>query len=82
MGNGIPAVGPGNTWRVTVRRSLTGDFFFLILKKIHFIYLFLAALGLHCCVRGFSSCSNWGLFFVAVCRLLFAVASLVAEHGL
>ena len=47
-----------------------------------FIYLFMAALGLHCCAWAFSSCGEWGLFFVAVCRLLIVVASLVAEHGL
>ena len=50
-------------------------------KKNLFI-LFLAVLGLHCCARAFSSCSEWGLLFVAVRRLLIAVASLVAEHGL
>ena len=48
-----------------------------------FIYLFLAALGLCCCcTRAFSSCSEQGLLFVAVHRLLIAVASPVAEHGL
>ena len=47
----------------------------------NFIYLFLAALGLCCCVRAFSSCSEWELLFVAVQGLLIAVASLV-EHGL
>ena len=47
-----------------------------------FIYLSLAALGLHCCARAFSSCSELGLLLVVVCRLLTAVASLVAEHGL
>ena len=45
------------------------------LKKI-FIYLFLAVLGLPCCTWAFSSCSEWGLLFVAVCRLFIAVASL------
>ena len=44
--------------------------------------LFLAALGLRCCVRAFSSCGKWGLLFVAVHGLLIAVASLVVEHGL
>ena len=44
--------------------------------------LFLAVLGLHCCVRAFSSCSEWGLLFVSVQGLLIAVVSLVAEHGL
>ena len=32
--------------------------------------------------RLFSSFSDQGLFFIAVCRLLAAVASLVAEHRL
>ena len=47
-----------------------------------FIYLFLAVLGLCCCARVFSSCGEPGLLFTAVCGLLTAVASLVAEHGL
>ena len=47
-----------------------------------FIYLFLAALGLCCSARPFSSCSEQGLLFVAVHGLLIAVASLVAEHRL
>ena len=47
-----------------------------------FIYLFLAVLGLCCCTRAFSSCSEQGLFFIVVRGLLIAVVSLVAEHGL
>ena len=47
-----------------------------------FIYLFLAALGLHCCAQASSSCSKQGLLFVVVHGLLIAVAALVAEHGL
>ena len=43
-------------------------------------FLFLAALGLHCCRRAFSSCDEWGLLLVAVHRLLIAVASLVVEQ--
>ena len=42
----------------------------------------MAALGLRCCAQAFSSCGEQGLLFVAVRRLLIAVASLVAEHGL
>ena len=42
----------------------------------------MAALGLRCCVWAFSSCSGWGLLFVAVRGLLIAVASFVVEHGL
>ena len=45
--------------------------FFFLIKFFLLIYLFLAALGLHCCARAFSSSG-----------LLIAVASLVAEHGL
>ena len=55
-------------------------FLFIYLFKFYFIYfwlrwVFVAAQGL------FSSCGKRGLFFVAVFRLLFEVASLVAEHG-
>ena len=60
--------------------ALAGRFFFFLINL--FIYLFLAALGLHCCVRAFSSCGEWGLLFVVVRGLLTAVASLVAEHRL
>ena len=45
-------------------------------------FFFLAALGLYCCAQAFSSCSERGLLFIVVHRLLIAVASLVAEHGL
>ena len=45
-------------------------------------YSFLDVLGLHCCALAFSSCGEQGLPSVAVCGLLIAVASLVAEHGL
>ena len=45
-------------------------------------YLCLAVLGLRCCTWAFSSCGERGLLFVEVRRLLIAVASLVAEHGL
>ena len=54
-------------------------FFFFLIKKIFFI---LAALGLCCCTWAFSSCSKWGLLFVAAHGFLIVVASLVAEHGL
>ena len=56
--------------------------FYLFIYFYKFIYLFLAALGLRCCVRAFSSCGERGLLFVVVRRLLIAVASLVVEHGL
>ena len=53
-------------------RELTwGSFFFFF-----FYYLFLAMLGLRCCMWAFSSCRSWGLLFVVVRGLLIAVASL------
>ena len=61
-------------------RSVSSEAENLIFLK--FIYLFLAALYLHCCARAFSSCGELGLLFVAVRGLLFAMASRVAEHGL
>ena len=59
--------------------SEPGFFFFFFSK---FIYLFLAALGLRCCVRAFSSFSEQGLLFDEVRGVLIAAASLVVEHGL
>ena len=56
--------------------------FFFFNKFIYFIYLFLSALGLHCCGRAFSSCGESGPLLVAVRGLLTAVASPAAEHGL
>ena len=57
-------------------------YLFTFYKFIYLFILFSAALGLHCCARAFSGGSERGLLFVAVCGLLPAVASLVAEHGL
>ena len=43
-------------------------FYFIIIiifnKFIYFIYLFLAALGLRCCARAFSSCDERGLLLL------------------
>ena len=60
------------------------NYYYLFLNLFIFkiIYLFLAALGLCCCVPASSSCSEQGLLFIAVHGLLAAVASLVAEHRL
>ena len=57
-------------------------FIYLFTFKICLFYLFLAALGLRCCVQAFSSCGERGLLFVAVSVLLIVVASLVVEHRL
>ena len=58
------------------------SFFFSFFFLNFFIFLFLAAPGLRCYARAFSSRGKRGLLFVAVRGLLIAVASLVAEHGL
>ena len=51
------------------------------LKKIFFVLIYLlAALGLYCYERTFSTCGEWGL--LSSCRLLISVASLVVEHRL
>ena len=55
---------------------------YLFNKFINLINLFLAALGLRCCVRAFSSCGEQGLLFVAVRGLLIAVASRCAARAL
>ena len=47
----------------------------------HFFFFFLGCVGSLLLHVGFS-CGEWGLIFFAVRRLLIAVASLVAEHGL
>ena len=64
----------------TNKMPITLLFFFLI--YFLFIYLFLAALGLHCCSRAFSRCGERGLLFVAAHGLLISVAFLVSEHRL
>ena len=58
--------------------------FFFFFNKFILFYLFIfgCALGLCCCTWAFSSCGERGLLFIAVHRLLIAVASLVAEHRL
>ena len=46
------------------------------------IYLFLAALDLHCCSWAFSSCGGQGLLFVVVRGLLIVMTFLVEQHRL
>ena len=57
---------------MNIERPQRVFFFFFNL----FIYLFMVASGLRCCMRAFCSCSERGLLFVAVRGLLIAVASL------
>ena len=49
---------------------------------LFYLFLFLAALGLRCCVRAFSSCSKRELLFLAACGLLIVVASLLGARAL
>ena len=44
-----------------------------------YMYVFLAALGLHCCTQAFVSRDEWGLLSLVVHGLLTVAASLVAE---
>ena len=44
----------------------TGDTYWGFFNINLFIYLFLAALGLRCCTRAFSSCGEQRLLFVTV----------------
>ena len=63
----------------TISVFLVSPHFFLLFL---FIQLFLAMLSLHCSM-GFSLvAASRGYSLVVVCRLLTAVASLVAERGL
>ena len=48
-----------------------------IFNQFYSLILFLAALGLRCCVQASSSCREQGLLFVEVCGLPTEVASLV-----
>ena len=53
--------------------------FFSFFKLINYFWLRWVFIAAH---RLFSSCGEWGLFFLVVHGLLTAVASPVAEYGL
>ena len=55
---------------------LQSDWSRLVFVFFKCLFNFLAALGLRCCVRAFSSCGEQGLLSVAVRGLFIAVASL------
>ena len=61
----------------------TFSLYLIFLNKfiLFYLFLFLAALGLCCCMQAFSSCGKQGLLFVAVRRLLIVVVSLVGSMG-
>ena len=58
--------------------TVVSSCFFFFIK----IYLFMAVLGLHFCVRAFSSCGKWGPLFITVRGPLIIALSLIAEHRL
>ena len=62
-----PALG---TWSLIHCATREFPSFFFKFNLILFYYLFLATLGLCCCAQAFSSCSEQGLLFIAVRRLL------------
>ena len=68
--------------RRAVRGAVQNGRVFFVFFLINLFILFLAALGLHCCTLAFLWLQRVGPLLVAVRRLLTAVASLVAEHGL
>ena len=57
-------------WYMFVPFSTYGEnlYLYCYLKKKLFMYLilFLAALGLHCCLWAFSSCREWGLCLIVL----------------
>ena len=55
--------------------------YFILFLKIY-LFLFLAALGLCCCARAFSSCGERGLLFVAVRGLLIGWLLLLQSSAL
>ena len=54
----LPVLGLHRNGKISSMHSFVTDFFSFN-KFIYFIYLFLAALGLRCCARAFSSCCAW-----------------------
>ena len=55
-------------------------FFFFNNLFIFLFYFDRAGSSLLCGI--FSGCSDWGLFFIAMCWLLIEAAFLIVEHGL
>ena len=57
------------------------NFFFKIFK-LNFLYIFLVALGLHCCTRAFSRCDEQGLLSSCSVHALHCGGFYCSEHGL
>ena len=88
-----PTVSHANTHTssrlLSLQIKMTDPMFIFAILFYYFNYVFMPSLGLHCCSRAFSSCSEWRLLFVggAVASLLQSMAlgaqaSVFAAHGL
>ena len=65
-----------------VEKSLFIHVYRWFFKIYLFIIIILTVVGLCCCLWACSSCGKQGLLSIAMCGVLFAVASLVTEHRL
>ena len=75
-GRGRPSLGDaGKHDGLTLRLTLL----VLCFKDFFFFFNFLVVVGLHCCVWAFFSCSEPGLLFIVVRRLLLVAASLLLQ---
>ena len=70
------------TWEVMIGLFYFILFYFILFIYFLQIYLFVAALGLRCCARAFSSCGERGSLFGAARGPLTSDALPVADHGL
>ena len=85
-----PGYVPGTQGDLSSSDSHSHLFFFLLSRCFVPVFFFLSIYlfyiigfaGLCCCVRAFSSCSEWGLLFVVEHGFLIMVASLGVEHRL
>ena len=53
-----------------------------LITSFFLLFIYLGALGLHCCKWLSPVAGSWGSSLVLVCGLLIAVASLISAHGL
>ena len=65
--------------RILPQMAAGGTYFFL---RFMYLFYFLTALGVSCCTKAFSCFSDQGPLFIAVHRLLIAVAAASAERSL
>ena len=71
-GTQAPALGARSLSHWTTKEVPCMCMYVYVCTHIHILFF----------ARAFSNCSEWGLLFVAACRLLIVVGSLVAENRL